>query len=85
MMPVGTRHTVLCVTCRAAAVTLHAYPDRCCGARGWVTVQARVQAFCTLETGLCAAGPHFDSYLGAEFTAVITALARSTEGRTGRA
>lgn len=87
MMPVTSKHTVLCVTCRLAADTVHAYPDRCCGVRGWVAGEGRrgAQVSCTRGTGLCTDGLHFDSYLAAEFGIVTRILGRSTEGKTGRA
>jgi hypothetical protein len=86
VMPSGTAHIVLCITCRVAARTLLAYPERCCGVTGWADVrEIRVRVSCTRGTGECAAGLHLDEIAGAEFPAGTPRLARSREGKTGRA
>lgn len=82
MMPVTTRHEVLCITCREAVTTVLAYPERCCAARG------RVSSYllsCTLAVAECTGDWHFDAYADAEFKAGEPRLVRSREGRTGRA
>jgi hypothetical protein len=90
MMPAGTGHAVLCVTCRCSAVTLHAYPERACGATCWATRAAgfsgrRVLLSCTLGPGRCTGLTHIDTLACLGFTVQATRLARSREGKTGRA
>lgn len=83
MMPAGTEHTVLCVSCQAQAVTVLAYPERCCGVLGWAYPGGRrVKVACTKD--LCD-GRHFDAITGTEFAVAPVSLARSREGKTGRA
>jgi hypothetical protein len=82
VMPAGLQHTVLCITCRREAVTVFAYPEKACGARG---SYAGFPLSCTRGTGQCAAGLHWDEIAGTEFAAGSPRLARSREGRTGRA
>ena len=82
MMPAGIEHTVLCVTCAAPAVTLLAYPERCCGALGWA---GRKKVACTLRPGQCTGLMHIDEIAGAAFFPAGQVLARSREGKTGRA
>jgi hypothetical protein len=86
MMAAGTGHTVLCVTCQTAAVTVTAYPDRCCGALGWtVTGEHRTRVACTLKPAQCTGLLHIDEITGTAFATAGKALARSREGKTGRA
>ena len=81
MMPAGTQHAVLCTRCRAAAMTVLAYPERCCGARG----SCEGYPLSCTEAGGHASPWHFDTYANAEFRAAVPRLARSREGKTGRA
>jgi hypothetical protein len=86
MMPAAVRHTVLCVTCHAEAVTLLAYPERCCGALGWAVLGGeRTRVACTLAPGECTGLLHMDSIAGTGFSPSGPGLARSREGKTGRA
>jgi hypothetical protein len=83
MMPAGTEHTVLCVRCLREAMTLFAYPERACGARGY-RQEDYFQVSCTRPAGSCD-GWHADQIANAEFTVGRPPLARSREGKTGRA
>lgn len=90
MMPSGAEHVVLCVTCRRPAQTLSVYPERACGATCWDTQAAgfggrRILLSCTLGPGQCSGLIHIDTFACRGFTAAVTRLARSREGRTGRA
>ena len=86
MMPAGTEHTVLCVTCQVPAVTVLAYPERCCGVLGWVLLCGRpVRVACTQAPPACTGLDHYDMHVRAKFTAAAPRLARSSEGKTGRA
>jgi len=86
MMPVGTEHPVLCITCRLAVVTTLAYPERCCSARGWAAVEGtRIQVSCTQVVGTCITGLHIDSVVRVEFSARDYRLTARREGKTGRA
>jgi hypothetical protein len=82
MMPASLQHAVLCVTCRREAMTVFAYPDKCCGARG---VYARFPLSCTLKAAECDGTRHFDEIAGTKFTTVIPRLTQGREGKTGRA
>jgi hypothetical protein len=82
MMPVSIQHVVLCATCRVAALTVFAYPDKCCGARG---LHARFALSCTLEAAECDGTWHFDAVAGTPFTTRLPRLTQRREGKTGRA
>jgi hypothetical protein len=82
MMPSGPRHHVLCAGCRKAAVTLFAYPERCCGTRG---TAGGAQVSCTRGTAECDGVLHFDISVGREFTVTVQRLTARRDGRTGRA
>lgn len=89
MMPAGTEHTVLCVTCRTTALTVLAYPERCCAVTGWALVEGRrLRVSCTVPLLHChtilPAG-HYDETVRMKFTAEVPRLAQSREGKTGRA
>lgn len=81
MMPAGAVHEVLCARCRAAAFTVFAYPEKACGARGET---GGTLMSCTRPEGHDGL-PHFDVQAGGTFTAEVPRLARSREGRTGKA
>jgi hypothetical protein len=86
-MPLGRAHRVLCVTCRIAVITLHAYPEPRCGAKATVAVPAgRVRVSCTQPPGSadCDAGVHHDKMTGTWFEA-SGALRAGRQGQTGRA
>jgi hypothetical protein len=90
MMPAGTEHDVLCITCRRSAVTLLAYPEKCCGVTSWAVFRGRrLRVSCTLGIGACVTGLHLDTCAAPPaaivFVAGMPALLRSREGRTGRA
>lgn len=86
MMPAGIAHTVLCVTCRQAAVTTVAYPEAACAVTGWAQKAGQqVRASCTLFPGECTGMFHVDAIAGVSFTPEGIRLARSREGKTGRA
>ena len=90
MMPAGTEHTVLCVRCRAEAVTVLAYPERICGALGWAVVAGlQTRVACTFPGRACTArytGTHFDAVVNETFSIANRGLEhRSREGKTGRA
>ena len=85
MMPARTVHTVLCPRCRAAADTTCVYPEKACGTTGWAwSGGLRIPVSCTLARWSCA-GWHIDTIAGVEFFADGARLARSREGKTGRA
>ncbi len=83
MMASGPEHTVLCVSCAVAAVTLLAYPEGRCDVQGWATLGKRARVSCTLAPR--HDGIHFDEFAGAAFTGSGPRLARMREGKTGRA
>ncbi len=87
MMPAGTVHEVLCVTCRVASFTVTAYPEKCCGVLGWNVSPAgsRRRVSCTRVPGSCAGGMHRDDIAAAVFAASGPLLRRRLEGKTGRA
>lgn len=86
MMPAGTEHAVLCTRCGVPAVTVTAYPERCCGTLGWAVVSGkRVAVACTLAPGSCTANEHADVYIQVQFTVTVPRLAAAREGRTLRA
>lgn len=90
MMPAGVQHTVLCITCRRPVRTVAAYPERCCAAASWATVRGtRTRISCTRGVKACVTGLHLDEYAAAvpvAFTVTgLLKLARSREGKTGRA
>jgi hypothetical protein len=86
LMPAGAAHTVLCITCRAAAVTVRVYPQRSCAVQAWAVVAGRrTRVSCTRPAGACTAGEHFDGGLMTGFTTRVTPLAQGREGKTGRA
>jgi hypothetical protein len=86
MMPAGTVHVVLCAYCRAEAKTVLAYPEKACGAYGWVTrAGTRLRVSCTLGTGQCTGLFHIDTCAGLAFTADGPRLQTRRDGRTGRA
>lgn len=90
MMPAGTQHDVLCVTCRQAAFTVLAYPESCCAQTSWAKVSGRrLRVSCTLRKGTCVTGFHLDTCVlearAVVFTSSIPALMRSREGKTGKA
>lgn len=83
MMPPGISHAVLCIRCRVAAVTVTAYPERCCAALGWAVIDGhRTRVGCTNRP---CDGTHFDALSGTPFTVTITRLTRTREGKTGTA
>jgi hypothetical protein len=90
MMPAGVQHLVLCITCRSTVLTTAVYPERCCGASGWARFGGqRLRVACTRRRGACVTGLHLDEYAAAvpvAFTVTgVPKLARSREGKTGRA
>lgn len=86
MMPAGSEHAVLCVTCRLAAVTVMAYPEKSCGALGWALVATvRTRVSCTRTPGACAGGMHRDDTVTVVFSARGPRLGQRVEGKTGRA
>lgn len=85
MMPAGLVHEVLCIGCRVASFTVLAYPEKCCGRRGWgLTGAVRTQVSCTRPPG-CAGGMHHDDIANVLFTAAGMRLGHRAEGKTGRA
>lgn len=82
MMPEGTRHEVLCPRCRRPAFTVLAYPEKCCGARGW---DCGRQLACTRAPGECTLPWHLDGVAGTEFSTQAPRLTRASDGKTGRA
>lgn len=90
MMAAGPEHTVLCVTCRRAAVTTTVYPEKCCGKTSWATIGGRrLRVSCTLGIGVCVTGLHLDtcapSFGAVVFAAGTRALTARREGKTGPA
>jgi hypothetical protein len=82
MMPAGAVHEVLCARCRTAVFTVWVYPDKACGARG---ATGGTMMSCTRIAGHDDGLPHFDVQAGGTFTTEAPKLARSSEGKTGRA
>ena len=82
MMPAGIQHTVLCIRCRTAVMTVFVYPERCCGARGDYDGLA---LSCTLAPADCDGRWHLDEVAYVKFTTEVPRLERSREGTTGRA
>lgn len=83
MMSATVQHLVLCITCRQAVMTVLAYPERRCGARGHA--DARFPLSCTLPRAECNGRWHFDDCASIWFATVTPKLAAVREGRTGRA
>lgn len=85
MMSATVKHTVLCPSCRKAAVTVVVYPEQRCAVTGWAVVDGReLRVSCTRERGACAAD-HADEFAGAVFTVAVTRITPSSEGKTGKA
>jgi hypothetical protein len=80
-MPLGKVHSVLCVACRLAVITLYAYPDQRCG----LTTTAPRQdgglshVSCTHDEG--HEGSHYDRYVEIRFEA-RGKLRAAREGQT---
>jgi len=81
VMAASYAHEVLCARCGSAAVTVRAYPEKACGARGSCD---GFPLSCTQEHGTCGDW-HLDELADAKFTVEGPRLRRGSEGRTGRA